>query len=397
MKEKRKRIGLFWKILLTAAAIWIVFFALSFNKNFDDWYVNHIFPAIQQAVGRFFGLFPFAVGEIIMYIGAVLVLATVVLSAVVGIRCLVRKFRKQPAKKSAFYRGFMKAVLATAFLFLWAYLFHWWIPYNGHVAGEKTERRGFTAEEYRYVRIQVGLKCMEAMKAVPRDADGRIIYPDKKTAYEAVARSLQKLSDRYPRLSGYYSQPKAALCSDVLDWMGIGGYTYPYTMEITYNKYVDNLYWYELIAHETAHYKGFYKENEGEYIGILACILSDDPLTVYSGCADYYFTVMGDYMNALVDEYGLKEGLKRAREAMRSDPDAGLDVDQIALDQADAANAAQEAYEADSHPLEAYSETASDVADTGWEAQEAVASENYYDDADRLLMEYFLGERTKER
>ena len=395
MNEEKKKIGLYGKILLIVAAVWAVFFALSFVKSFDDWYVNHIFPAIQQVVGRIFNVFPFAAGEIIMYLGAVLVLATAVLSLVFGIRALVRKCRKKSPKKSAFYRIYMKAVLVVAVLFLWAYLFHWWIPYNGHVAGEKIERRGFTTEEYRYVRIQVGLKCMEAMKAVPRDADGRIIYPDKDTAYEAVIRSLQNLSARYPRLKGFYGRPKAALCSDVLDWMGIGGYTYPYTMEITYNKYVDNLFWYELIAHETAHFKGFYKENEGEYIGILACLLSDDPLMAYSGCADYYYTILFDYMNAMVEEYGLQEGVKRMREELASDPDAALDLDQILLDQQDAARVAQEAYEEDSHPLQEYSETAAEVADTGWEAQESVASENYYDDGDRLIIEYFLGERAK--
>lgn len=395
MNEEKKKIGLYGKVLLIVAAVWAVFFALSFVKSFDDWYVNHIFPAIQQVVGRIFNVFPFAAGEIIMYLGAVLVLATAVLSLVFGIRALVRKCRKLSPKKSAFYRIYMKSVLVVAVLFLWAYLFHWWIPYNGHVAGEKTERRGFTTEEYRYVRIQVGLKCMEAMKAVPRDADGRIIYPDKDTAYEAVIRSMQNLSERYPRLKGFYGRPKAALCSDVLDWMGIGGYTYPYTMEITYNKYVDNLFWYELIAHETAHYKGFYKENEGEYIGILACLLSDDPLMAYSGCADYYYTILADYMNAMVEEYGMQEGMKRMREELASDPDAALDLDQILLDRQDAARVAQEAYEEDSHPLQEYSETAAEVADSGWEVQESVASENYYDDGDRLIIEYFLGERAK--
>ena len=399
MEKETKKVGLYWKILLVVAAVWGVFFALSFIKSFDDWYVDHIFPAIQQVVGRIFNVFPFAFGEILMYFCALLVLVTVILSLVFGIRWIVRKCRKKTGKRNTFYRVYMKSVLVVAVLFLWAYLFHWWIPYNGHVFGEKNQdrTRGFTAQEYRYVRIQVGIKCMEAMKAIPRDADGRIIYPDKKTAYEVIARNVKKLSDRYPRLKGYYSKPKAALCSDVLEWMYIGGYTYPYTMEITYNKYVDNLYWYTMIAHETAHYKGFYKENEGECMGILACILSDDPLMVYSGCADYYFTVESKYINAMIEDYGLEEGMKRLKEEFAQDPDYTLDEQQIFLDQEDAARVAQEAYEADSHPLENYSDTAEEVADTGWETQEVIAAENYYDDGYRLIMEYFLKEREEGR
>ena len=168
-------------------------------------------------------------------------------------------------------------------------------------------------------------------------------------------------------------------------------------MEITYNKYVNNLYWYTMIAHETAHYKGFYKENEGECMGILACLLSDDPLMVYSGCADYYFTVESKYINAMIEDYGLEEGMKRLKEEFAQDPDYTLDEQQIFLDQEDAARVAQEAYEADSHPLENYSDTAEEVADTGWETQEVIAAENYYDDGYRLIMEYFLKEREEGR
>ena len=132
-------------------------------------------------------------------------------------------------------------------------------------------------------------------------------------------------------------------------------------------------------------------------MGILACLLSDDPLMVYSGCADYYFTVESKYINAMIEDYGLEEGMKRLKEEFAQDPDYTLDEQQIFLDQEDAARVAQEAYEADSHPLENYSDTAEEVADTGWETQEVIAAENYYDDGYRLIMEYFLKEREEGR
>ena len=118
---------------------------------------------------------------------------------------------------------------------------------------------------------------------------------------------------------------------------------------------------------------------------------------VYSGCADYYFTVESKYINAMIEDYGLEEGMKRLKEEFAQDPDYTLDEQQIFLDQEDAARVAQEAYEADSHPLENYSDTAEEVADTGWETQEVIAAENYYDDGYRLIMEYFLKEREEGR
>lgn len=393
-REKQKhRLSLYTRILLVIAVVWTVFFALSFVSSFDDWYVNHVFPVIHSVIARVFNVFPFAAGEMLMYCGAVLAALTVVLSLVHGAGILIRCIRKNPGRKSRFYRVYMKVILGIVVWLLWTYLFHWWIPYNGHVMGEETERRGYTIEEYRYVKNLIGERFRDAQKALPRDEAGRIIYPDKETAYQSVVRSMRNLSERYPRLQGYYGRPKAARCSDVLEWMRIGGYTYPYTMEITYNKYVDNLYWYTLIAHETAHYKGFYKENEGEHMGMLVCILSDDPIMVYSGCDSAYFRLLDDFASALEEEFGHEEGLRLYSQYQSEDADKMPDLEQLYLDETDAVKVAAEEYAADEHPLQEYSDTASDVADTGWETQESLEQGNYYDDSTRLIMEYFLGER----
>ena len=398
-EPKERRLSLYARVLIAAGCVWGVFFSLSFIKSFDDWYVNNIFPVIHGVVSRIFNVFPFAAGEVIMYLGAVTVIVTIIWSVVFGIFKLVRRIRMKPAKISCIYRTYMKVILVVAVYFLWTYLFHWWIPYNGHVMGEPAaeERRGYTIEEYRYVWNLIAVKFRDSQKAVPRDENGRIIYPDKKTAYEAVVRSMRKLSERYPRLKGYYGTPKAAGCSDVLEWMWIAGYTYPYTMEITYNKYTSDLYWYVLIAHETAHYKGFYKENEGEFMGMLAAVLSDDPIMVYAGCEDSYYFLRAALMNALVDQYGMKDGLQIYRQICQEDAELMPDEDLAYRDEMDANEAAEEAYAADSHPLEQYSDTAADAADVGWDTQEAVSGGNYYDDGTRLFMEYFLRERANGR
>ena len=160
---------------------------------------------------------------------------------------------------------------------------------------------------------------------------------------------------------------------------------------------MDNLYWYTLIAHETAHYKGFYKENEGEHMGMLACILSDDPIMTYSGCDSAYTRLANDFYSALVAEFGEKEGNRLYSQYAKEDADKQPDWEQLYLDETDAVKAAEEQYAADDHPLQEYSETAADVAETGWETQESLEKGNYYDDGTRLIMEYFLGERDKDR
>lgn len=73
-------------------------------------------------------------------------------------------------------------------------------------------------------------------------------------------------------------------------------YTYPYTMEITGNKYTDKLYYPSLYAHESAHHQGYYRENEANLFEYLACINSDDKVIKYSGFISMYYYVDDAYL-----------------------------------------------------------------------------------------------------
>lgn len=58
--------------------IWFIFIAVLLNviarvsPQFAQYYVNHIFPLWVESYGRVTGLFPFSVGEMMIYLGVVL-------------------------------------------------------------------------------------------------------------------------------------------------------------------------------------------------------------------------------------------------------------------------------------------------------------------------------------
>ena len=58
--------------------IWFIFIAVLLNviarvsSQFAQYYVNHIFPLWVESYGRVTGLFPFSVGEMMLYLGVVL-------------------------------------------------------------------------------------------------------------------------------------------------------------------------------------------------------------------------------------------------------------------------------------------------------------------------------------
>ena len=386
MEKKQRRISLYWRIMIIVGVILFTFFLLGWVTSFGNFYAEHVYPKLYEVVGRFADIFPFSVGELLMYSAAVYGAVTVVLLIVGGIIFLRKKLRRRTGapRFGGFLRGYMKVFLALFAAGLWLYVFHWWIPYHDYTLGVKEHRTEFTLEEIRTARNAIVDRMNEAIAKLPRDAGGSIVYPDEETMFQTMVSSMRSLSDEYPRLGGFYAHPKIAWCSDVLEWMGIGGYTYPYVMEATYNKYTSKLFWYDLLAHEASHNKGYYKENEANFVGFLACYRSDDPIMIVSGCLGIFGLMDDYYYGALLQKHGGNE--QAAAEEYFAQPQP-LPV--IYDDAREAQEVVDEQYAEDDHPLEEYKETAEEVAETGWDTQETLIEGSGYDDAVYLVTEYF--------
>lgn len=95
--------------------------------------------------------------------------------------------------------------------------------------------------------------------------------------------AMKKLGKTYPVLSGYYPQPKPVFTSILMSYQQITGIYSPFTMEANYNKDIPTYDLLEVMCHELAHLKGFMREDEAEFIAILASRNSDDLSFQYSG------------------------------------------------------------------------------------------------------------------
>lgn len=411
---ERKSRHWYWKILAAAGILMLVFIPLAYVSSFATWYADHVYPLIQAVLGRATGRFPFALGEVLMYVCAVYVAVTAVILLVSGIIVLVRRARKgkvaeqdgtgaeadaagaRPAKrKSRFLPRYMKVFLACVVLGLWLYVFNWWIPYHDYVLSKKDHQKEFAYEVLFYAHNELAKQINEACLAIKRDESGKIIYPSRDEAWDSVVRAMQSVSGEYGRLKGYYPMPKVAMCSDVLEWMNIGGYTYPYTLELTYNKYIDNLYFYNLLAHEAAHHKGYYKENEAMFLSFYACRASEDPMMVMGGLWDIYWRVYDALTTA---SEGLDaQGVRLSDEQKAYFASHYVEILPQAYDDFyGAREEAQEAYEEDDHPLEEYRETAEQAADVGWDTQAELIGEYSYDGVLQLVLEFYAGLMTDE-
>ena len=374
-KERKGKLSKYWRLVIVLLAVTAVLNLLGCFRAFCDWYKLTIYGLISDALGLLMGWIPVPVGELLGLAGIVAVLLFVVLLALLI-------FLRKKAGFRRFVGNYAKGLLLTVVLILFIYTLNWILPFRATILKVK----GATEREYSILEVQnVRNHLAEMLNAcaeeVPRDESGRVIY-DKKAQTKAVFEAMKAQAGEYPILSGYYPPIKDALCSDLLEWMNIGGYTYPYTMEITWNRYCDELYYPTLLAHEASHHQGYYQENEANFIAFLACTHSEDPVVRYSGYQDFYEYVNGAYVSTLFATLGREAAIAQYREQVQISEQVSTDIEQ-------AIAASQELYESVSHPAESLSDEATKVADVGWQVQGDLLQENSYHGVVKMILEYY--------
>ncbi len=295
------------------------------STPFCDFYVIHIFPAAAETYGRFSALFPFSIGEWMLAAAFLMLVA----AAGGGLACLAAR------RLFPWYRRYLKlcgtiASVACLVMTLNCFILYHCSPitdmyeiggqgrseYGPEVRGGGEygpEVRGegeYGREELALLRDYVVTQANELAEQLPRDEKG---YIDETVGGDIIARTkteMNRLGEAYPRLSGYYPEPKPFLSSHFFSQQYIMGYYFPFSMEANYN---DTMYVVNkptTICHELSHLKGFIYEDEANFIGFLACVGSEDPLFQYSA----YLSVIG-YL-----DYDFYEAVGRDADAYRSHP-----------------------------------------------------------------------------
>ena len=272
-------------------------------SGFSDWYIAHVFPIWVNTYGRFSGLFPFSVGEILLCLGILLTAAAVLLALVLLICFLIPAYRRRGKKRlftgaGIFYKIYAWILLGVCLIMTLncTLLYHGDTFNNRYFGG--VGRDSYELEELLAVRNFVVCRCNELSGQMERDKNGDIIY-NGDMRQEAVC-AMQKLGEVYDGLSGFYPYPKPLLFSDFMCQQYMQGYYFPFSMEANYNDVMYLMNKPATLCHELAHLKGYIYEDEANFIGFLACVSSDDLVFQYSG----YLSVLNYLDNDFYDAIG---------------------------------------------------------------------------------------------
>lgn len=145
-----------------------------------------------------------------------------------------------------------------------------------------------------YLDLQMGKATTEDLKALCQELVEKIneTAPEEPVDMGLLAQgklartgkaAMEKLGEEYPALSGCYPVPKPVMVSWILAVQQLCGVYSPFTVEANYNWQMTGYNIPHTICHELSHLRGFMREDEANFIGILACTESDDAYFRYSG------------------------------------------------------------------------------------------------------------------
>ena len=277
------------------------------SAAFSDFYVKNIFPVITLLYGRLTSVFPFSVGEIMLVFIVLFVLFSVIFVLVHSVFLIYGNSAASVGKSyckaqkvferisNALYKisPVLMAIICTVMTLNCFILYHT-SKIQLFSGADSTE---CDIQQLAELRDYVVKKCNELAKEVPHDENGNVIYEGnmQKTAIAAMS----NISDRFPRLGGYYVTPKALYFSDFMSQQYMQGYYFPFSMEANYNDTMSIMNKPFTMCHELAHTHGYIYEDEANFLGFLACISSDDPVFQYSGYLGVLNYINNDFYNAV--------------------------------------------------------------------------------------------------
>lgn len=265
------------------------------RPQFAEWYAENIYPVFVDTIGRLWGIFPFSISEIGLYI---LIAAFVLSLAGMAVQAVRRASAARAAAQSTEQTAaqgteqnaaqnaaqaaasWLSCILLAAGILAFLYTICCGINYH---------RRSFSEEEgivtYRYTAQELKDVCLwltEEVNAlsgeVDRGSSGVMTLEapeEEENVGNGAVEAMYGLAEEYHSLGGYYPQPKKLLVSEILSYQGLTGIYSPFTVEANYNGDMTAYNIPFTTCHELSHLRGFMQEEEANFIAFLACIGSE--------------------------------------------------------------------------------------------------------------------------
>lgn len=266
--------------LLLPLQMLVVRIIASFPETVERYYSNGLYPILSKGLRYTFGWLPFSFGDIMYAVLIVLILRSLFL------------FLKSRGRD---WKPFVSRSMAIVSLVYFAFHLLWGLNYYRlplHAALEieneySTENLVALTQKLinksNALHDELAVSDTTAVEVLTQGSDGAYYAFAKADLFQSTLNGYQNLKQQFPTLNYSPKSIKTSLLSYPLSIMGYSGYLNPITNEAQVNGMVPAHRWPVISCHEQAHQLGFAKENEANFIAVLATVNNDDPYFKYSG------------------------------------------------------------------------------------------------------------------
>ncbi|GAC1613828.1 MAG: DUF3810 domain-containing protein [Vulcanimicrobiaceae bacterium] len=233
-----------------------------------DWvearFINGFYPVLERALGSITSRSWFPAGDAIVILGVFFIV----------LRAIAWRRSRAPNRlvRCALETAAICSLYTIGFYVLWGWCYER-APLTQRVRYEPTR---VDAPAVQALRVQT-IKELNRLGPLAHRSHRN---PDLGRLAGDVLRIARALGNRDDLM---LPAPKRSLLDGYLKATGISGYINPYSAEAIE---ASDVLWFErpdFTAHEWSHTLGFAREDEANYIAVLACIRSSDPVVQYSG------------------------------------------------------------------------------------------------------------------
>jgi hypothetical protein len=230
---------------------------------------------IRQALAQLFNLIPLSAAELLVIAAILLVLSAIVKT--------VWDIVRSKHRLKLLYRRFTIALCTALAVFFFTNLFLG-VTYWGESFQDKSgiiARPVSTEQLYETARF-FALSVSESGTKVKRDEQG-VFHEPLDEIFQSSDGIYDNLYDLFPFLFSEPTKPKSLLFSKWMSRLSFTGFYFPFTGEANINTDAPGAFLPSTIAHEQAHQRGVAFEQEANFLAVLACVSSENPVYVYSG------------------------------------------------------------------------------------------------------------------
>jgi len=246
------------------------------NPSLVDWlYSGKLYPKVTLLIASLTKKLPFSVAEYALYA----LLGFAVLCLVIRLIALIT-FRKNALMKLVSL--VITYVITCAYLVFFFYLL-WGFNFYRTPIDERLAlpNRDYSTQELYSLCVKLADDAAKLRTGLDEDTDGVFVFPAEE-AFKAVADTYRAYGAEHELFAAEPANAKEVMWSTQLSKLNIAGVYVCYTAEPNVNCEQPALYLPFSAAHETAHYYGWAKEDQANFIAYMVCRGSDNKAVAYS-------------------------------------------------------------------------------------------------------------------